>query len=100
MRCHELGLDATLQLDEVSDATALNLPLLKGASVIGALLGGAIRNDPERYRAMLDELTTMWAEGRLTPHVSKTYPLAEAAQAVRDVAERRAVGRIVVAVQR
>jgi NADPH:quinone reductase len=79
---------------------ALNLPLLKGASVVGALLGGALRNDPERYRAMLDELATMWADGRLKPHVSKTYPLAEAAQAIRDVAERRAVGRIVVAVQR
>jgi NADPH:quinone reductase len=79
---------------------ALNLPLLKGASVVGALLGGAPRNDPDRYRAMLDELAAMWADGRLTPHVSKTYPLAEAAQAIRDVAERRAVGRVVVAVQR
>jgi NADPH:quinone reductase len=79
---------------------ALNLPLLKGASIVGAMLGGAQRNDPERYQAMLDELLTLWTNGRLTPHVSKTYPLAEAAQAIRDVAERRAVGRIVVAVRR
>jgi NADPH:quinone reductase len=78
---------------------ALNLPLLKGASIVGALLGGAVRNDPDRYRAMLEELTAMWANGQLKPHVSKTYPLAEAAQAIQDVAERRAVGRIVVAVR-
>lgn len=78
---------------------ALNLPLLKGASVVGALLGGAQRNDPTRYRNMLDELTAMWADGRLHPHVSHTYSLAEAGQAIRDVAERRAIGRIVVNVR-
>lgn len=77
----------------------LNLPLMKGCDILGCLLGGAPRNDPERYRAMLDDLAGLWASGVLHPHVSARYPLTGAAQAIRDVAERRAMGRIVVAVQ-
>jgi NADPH:quinone reductase len=78
----------------------LNLPLLKGCDIVGVFWGGAVRNDPDRYKATLQKLSEMWAAGILHPHVSATYPLAQAGQAIRDVAERKALGRIVVAVQR
>jgi NADPH2:quinone reductase len=78
----------------------LNLPLLKGCDIVGVFWGGAARNDPQRYRETLNELSEMWEAGKLHPHVSARYPLADADQAIRDVAERKALGRIVVAVQR
>jgi NADPH:quinone reductase len=78
----------------------LNLPLLKGCDIVGALWGGASRQDLTRYQATLADLSRMWEGGLLHPHVSAVYPLAETAQAIRDVADRKALGRIVVAVQR
>jgi NADPH:quinone reductase len=38
-------------------------------------------------------------EGKLKPHISKTYPLAQAAQALNDVLERRVMGKVVVTME-
>jgi NADPH2:quinone reductase len=37
--------------------------------------------------------------GQLTPLVGATYPLKDGAQALRDLAERRAVGKLVITVR-
>ena len=41
-------------------------------------------------------VSRMYQAGKIRPHVSAHYPLAEAGQAIRDLAERRAMGKIVV----
>ena len=76
----------------------LNLPLLKGCSVVGVFWGNFVAREPMRARGLLDELVTWWSEGRLRPHVSATYPLDEASTALSDLAERRAEGKVVVLV--
>ena len=38
----------------------------------------------------------LYAAGKIKPHVSKAYPLAEAGKAITDLAERRAQGKVVV----
>lgn len=71
-----------------------NLPLVKGYSVLGVRAGEATRRDPAmlaRAERQLDEWT---ARGHLRPLISRVYPLAEAAEALRALERRSAVGRI------
>ena len=72
-----------------------NLPLLKGCSVVGVFWGAFTRNEPERHQANLKELLAWVADGRLRPHVSARYPLEHAADAMRDLTERRVQGKVV-----
>jgi NADPH2:quinone reductase len=77
----------------------LNLPLLKGCSVVGVFWGAFASKEPERHRQSLRELVGWWAEGKLRPHVSSTYPLDRAAEALRELADRKAKGKVVVTVR-
>jgi NADPH2:quinone reductase len=74
----------------------LNLPLLKGCSVVGVFWGAFVQHEPERANANATELVGMLGDGRLQPHVSATFPLAEGGQAIRHLADRKAEGRVVV----
>jgi len=74
----------------------LNLPLLKGCSVVGVFWGAFAGRDPERSRANLVHLVQLWEKGELRPHVSATYPLERAAEAIRELADRKAKGKVVV----
>jgi NADPH:quinone reductase len=74
----------------------LNLPLLKGCSVVGVFWGAFTGKEPERHQRNVAELLGWLAEGELEPHVSATYPLEQAAQAISDLADRRATGKVVV----
>ncbi|MGI8491721.1 MAG: NADPH:quinone oxidoreductase family protein [Acidimicrobiales bacterium] len=76
----------------------MNLPLLRGCSVVGVFWGAFVGREPERHRRNVAELAKWWGEGRLTPHVSAAYPLEQAADALRDLDERRALGKVVVMV--
>lgn len=75
-----------------------NLTLLKGASVMGVFWGAWLMRDPEAARARHTELLQWISDGKLSPHVFGRYPLASAAQALRDVLERRVVGKAVLMV--
>ena len=71
-----------------------NLVLIKGASVLGVRAGEAARRDPkigdERIRMLMS-----WAEaGKIRPNVSHRLPLADVAQAMRLLIERKAIGRV------
>ena len=77
----------------------LNLPLLKGCSVVGVFWGAFAGREPERHRQGLHELVGWWQEGKLRPHVSSTYPLERAGEAIRELADRKAKGKVVVTVR-
>ena len=71
-----------------------NLLLIKGASVIGVRAGEAVRRDPAAGVARIRTLTE-WAEaGNIRPNVSHRLPLADYAQAMRLLIERKAIGRV------
>jgi NADPH2:quinone reductase len=76
----------------------LNLPLLRGCSVVGVFWGSFVQRQPEDHRRNVAELTGWWRSGQLRPHVSSTYPLEQAADALRELAERRVLGKVVVTV--
>jgi NADPH2:quinone reductase len=75
---------------------ALNLPLLMERSVIGVYWGEWTRRHPAEFAAAVKELGAWYAEGKLKPHVSATYPLARTAEAMASLAARTAKGKVVV----
>lgn len=70
-----------------------NRVLMKCATVIGVRAGEYARRFPEVRAAETPQMEALTQFVR--PYVSKAYPLEQAAQALRDIAERRAIGRIV-----
>ncbi|MEQ8494247.1 MAG: NADPH:quinone oxidoreductase family protein [Gammaproteobacteria bacterium] len=74
----------------------LNLALLKGCQIVGVFWGAYAERDPAENAQNIAEMVAMYQAGKIRPHVSAHYPLAQAGQAIRDLAERRAMGKIVV----
>lgn len=75
---------------------ALNLVLLKGASLVGVFWGDHLKRERALYRAETEELIGSIVAGQLHPLVSRTYPLEQAPEALADMAGRKVVGKIVV----
>ena len=78
----------------------MNLPLLKGCSIVGVSLGGFRKRYPRDHAANFDQLFAWHAEGRLKPLVSRTLPMSKAAEALTMLANRSAVGKIVLTMGR
>jgi NADPH:quinone reductase len=76
----------------------LNLALLKGASVVGVFWGDFTRREPARFADSVKQLTKWYAAGRLKPHVSQTFPLEKAAEALKLMAARQVKGKVVLTV--
>jgi NADPH2:quinone reductase len=74
----------------------LNLPLLKGASVIGVFWGAFEQREPVANARHLAQLLEWVAQGIIAPVVSARYPLPNGAAALRDILERRVVGKVVI----
>ena len=73
----------------------LNLCLLKQCEVIGVAWGSWAMANPAQHAANMDALLALYAEGKLRPHVSKSYPFAEAAAALTAMDRREVHGKIV-----
>ncbi len=76
----------------------LNLALLKSCSIVGVFWGAFVGRERQRHRENVAELLQWWREGRLHPHVSTTYPLERAGEAIRELADRKAKGKVVVTI--
>jgi NADPH:quinone reductase len=74
----------------------LNLPLLKGHSIVGVFWGEFSRREPENFAASMRQLGRWFAEGKLRPHISATFPLERAADALKLMAGRQVKGKVVV----
>jgi NADPH2:quinone reductase len=76
----------------------LNLLLLKEASAIGVFWGAFVARDPKRHASNVAELFRLHAAGAIRPLISARHPLADGAEAIRALADRRATGKVVVTV--
>jgi NADPH2:quinone reductase len=74
---------------------AVNRALLKNMSVVGVLWGGYVAANPEYLATCHNALMQMYAAGHLHPRVGRTYPLREGPGALRDLANRRVLGKAV-----
>jgi len=73
----------------------LNLTLLKGCSIVGVFWGEFTRREPERFAEAMRQLGRWYADGKLKPYVSRTFPLERAAEALTLMAERKVAGKVV-----
>jgi len=76
----------------------LNLTLLKGCSIVGVFWGDFARREPGHFAAAMTRLGAWYAQGKLKPHVSETFPLERAADALKLMAARKATGKVVLEV--
>jgi NADPH2:quinone reductase len=72
----------------------LNLPVLKGAAIVGVFWGAFTAAEPDVFALNMREVIGMVASGELSPRISSAYPLAEFAAAYDEMASRRAQGKI------
>ena len=74
----------------------MNLPLLKGCSIMGVFWGNFSRVEKTGNQANLQQLMTWIEEGKLSPGIGKGYSLAQAPAALQAILDRKAVGKGVV----
>ena len=75
---------------------ALNLPLLKGYSIVGVFWGEFARRDPMANAANMKQLMVWVASGDLKPLVSAEYPLSQAVDALAALTRREVTGKVVI----
>jgi NADPH:quinone reductase len=73
-----------------------NLMLLKGASVVGVFWGDYTRREPQQNIADIQEMLGWMREGKIRPHISARYALAQGAQALNDMMNRKVMGKVVI----
>ncbi|MEP7280823.1 MAG: NADPH:quinone oxidoreductase family protein [Rubrivivax sp.] len=76
-------------------ALPLNLPLLKGASLVGVFWGDFVRREPAASARAMQELAGWYAQGKVKPAIDQRYPMADLRQAYARMASRQAVGKLV-----
>ncbi len=76
----------------------LNLPLLKGASIVGVFWGAFAQKQPKDSMANFQQILQWIAKGELKQHIHKQYNLAEGGQAIRDLMDRKVIGKNVVTI--
>ena len=77
----------------------VNRLLLRNVTVMGAAWREFLSHDPGFVAEAGAALSDLVASGRLMPVLGTTYPLENGAQALRDLAARRAVGKLVLTVR-
>jgi NADPH2:quinone reductase len=78
---------------------ALNLTLLKSCQVVGVFWGEWVRRLPHENAENVGELLSFYAQGKIKPTISQTFPLARAGEAIDWLAGRKALGKVVVTME-
>jgi NADPH2:quinone reductase len=76
-----------------------NIVMLKNCSVIGVNWPGHAAHDIAAYRRGFETMLQWVDDGRLRPHVSMTFPLADGAAALRTLLDRKQTGKIVLTIR-
>ena len=77
----------------------LNLPLLKGAAIVGVFWGDYAKREPMNNLMDLRALLGWLKEGKLRPHVAGTFPLERGSEAIRQLMDRKVSGKLVITPQ-
>ena len=76
-------------------ALPLNLPLLKGASLVGVFWGDFAKREPKANGAMMMALAQWYAQGKIKPVIDRTMPMAELKAAYAHMGSRSVMGKLV-----
>jgi len=77
-------------------APPLNLTLLKSCQVVGVFWGAAVMRNPKQHLQNVREMHALFAEGKIKPRVTKTFPLEDGAGALSHLESRAATGKVVI----
>lgn len=77
-------------------AIPLNLVLLKGITVRGMEIRTFLADRPDDCARDMRELTQLFADGTVRPYIGARFPLDDTAAALRLVADRKALGKVVI----
>jgi NADPH2:quinone reductase len=73
----------------------LNLVLLKGCDVLGVFWGAFIDRDPEGHHTNTKQLVDWCVAGKVSSHIHATYPLADGIAALKSIAARQVMGKVI-----
>ena len=74
----------------------LNLPLLKGASIVGVFWGAFAMRNPKANMQNTMTLMQWHVEGKLKPHIHAIYDLADTSKALEEMTNRKVKGKLIV----
>lgn len=74
---------------------ALNLPLLKGASIVGVFWGDFTQRETAVHLQNIAELWQMFGEGKLSPTVTDVFSIEDYVKGFNHLTERRARGKVI-----
>ena len=74
----------------------LNLTLLKSCQIVGVFWGAYTARFPADNQENIRELMALYTAGKISPHVSASFPMAQAGEAIRQLSTRKAQGKVVV----
>ena len=77
----------------------VNMPLIKGFSIVGVRAGEFGRRDPVKGKENIEAVKKLADEGKLKPHICKTFKLEEAKEAIKFLSERKLVGKVAVVME-
>ncbi|MGE3690803.1 MAG: NADPH:quinone oxidoreductase family protein [Novosphingobium sp.] len=75
-----------------------NLALLKACSIVGVFWGAWTARNQARFGEEVAELFRLWREGKIKPLISQRFAFADAARALDLMANRGAIGKLVVSI--
>ena len=76
-------------------ALPLNLPLLKGASLVGVFWGDFAKREPQANAAMMGELAQWYGQGKIKPVIDRTLPMKDLKEAYSLMGSRSVKGKLV-----
>ena len=76
-------------------ALPLNLPLLKGAALVGVFWGEFAKREPQANAAMMMALAQWYAQGKIKPVIDCTLPMRELKAAYARMGSRSVMGKLV-----
>jgi NADPH2:quinone reductase len=74
----------------------LNLLLLKGCELVGVFWGRYVRSDPAAFRGQMARLMDWCVKGEIKPHIDHVFPLAQTAEAIRMIENRKIKGKVII----
>jgi len=77
-------------------SVSVNMPLIKGFSVVGVRAGEYGRKYPEKGRENIAAIDKLLADGEIRPHIHARLPLGRAVEAMQMLATRKVIGKVVI----
>jgi len=75
---------------------SVNMPLIKGFSVVGVRAGEYGRKFPEKGRENIAAIDKLLADGKIRPHIHARFPLSQAVDAMHMLTTRKVIGKVVI----